>query len=257
MTEPFFVMSLNLRFGRAADGAHSWDRRKHMLSALFHRHPASFICVQEANDFQVHYLAGLLPDYRFTGHRHNPPAFWQDNAIFYHRRWNLVESDRFFLSHTPDTPSRFAESKWPRQCTAAVFSRGGRQLVVADTHLDFSTKVRVKSVRLILSRLARFAGRPAILAGDFNARPDQPCHRILTGKEPGEPGPPFIDPFEGSFAPTHHGFTGIPNQSTGRIDWILYRGPLACTRCEILHDDFGGKYPSDHFPVYAGFSFTG
>ncbi len=253
----FSVMSLNLRFGRAQDGPDSWEHRKQMLGALFARHPTDFVCVQEANDFQSDFLSELMPEHRSLGRRPNAPAFWQDNVIFHHRSFALHEQDHFYLSDTPDLPSRFAESQWPRQCSVGRFSRRGRFLVVADTHFDFTVPVRKASARLVLSRLARLPeGEPVILAGDFNAPPGSPCHRVFLGQDPEAGGfPAFTDPFDESFGPTHHGFTGTGNPQAGRIDWLLYRGPLACQRMEILHDDFGGRYPSDHFPVYAEFSF--
>ncbi|MBU2489482.1 MAG: endonuclease/exonuclease/phosphatase family protein [Proteobacteria bacterium] len=256
--DDFSLMSVNLRFGRAQDGPDSWENRKHLLARFLELHPADFVCVQEANDFQADFLSSLLPGHAALGQRENAPAFWQDNIIFHSRRFFLDSWDRFHLSHVPDLVSRFAESKWPRQCTLGRFTLGGRSLVVGDTHLDFTEAVREASARLILSRLARLpVSDPVVLAGDFNAPPGSSCYNLFVSTAPEAGGaPPFSDPFDESFGPTHHRFTGTPDPKTGRIDWILYRGPVTCTRREILHDSFEGRYPSDHFPVYAEFVFS-
>lgn len=250
-------MTLNLRFGLARDGENSWDRRKGVFRQLFSKYPADFVCVQEANGFQADYLFSVLPGYSAVGRREPAPEFWQHNMIYFHESWMQKGFIHFYLSDTPDIPSRFMDSRWPRQCTMALFEKKGKSLVVMDTHFDFTVNVRKKSARLILKRLqGLYPGHPAILAGDFNTSPPSPCHDILTGKENSPPGPYFKDVFEGAkpkAAGTHHGFTGAPDPDRGIIDWILYSGPLKVTGQDIITDTFDGRYPSDHFPVTARF----
>jgi len=96
---------------------------------------------------------------------------------------------------------------------------------------------------------------PAILLGDFNASPCSPCYRVFTGKHK----PPlldcqhlFKDVFSNPFPGTHHGFKGGLNGS--HIDWILYRGCLQPIEYGVIHDNIDGMYPSDHFPLFAKFS---
>ncbi|MFP4477604.1 MAG: endonuclease/exonuclease/phosphatase family protein [Desulfatibacillaceae bacterium] len=258
--DDFRVMSANLRFGRAEDGPNNWEHRKHRFPMLFDRHPVDFLQVQEANFFQVDYILEHLPGYRAIGLRDPAPRYWQNNAIFHHESWEMVRYSRFFLSPTPDVPSRFPESRWPRQCTMARFERGGRSLVCINTHMDFAVSARVRGAKVILERLAEFdSDTPAVLTGDFNTVPGSPAWRYLTGEEredgPGPELPSFRDVFGQPTGGTHHGFSGRP--TTGRIDWILYRGPIECTDAAIVEDAFDGGYPSDHFPVVAGFRFVG
>ncbi len=259
-------MTVNLRFGLADDGENNWDQRKHTLLELFKKYPSDFICVQEANSFQADYLFTALPGYQAVGRRDPAPDFWQHNMIFFHESWGQSGFKHFYLSHTPDIPSRFMESRWPRQCTMARFEKNGKTLVVIDTHFDFSVSVQNKSAQIILERLCAFnrpetkadgkGSAPAVvLAGDFNASPKDPCYSILTGETDAQ-GPCFQDALEGKEpnAPgTHHGFTGNPDPERGRIDWILFQGPIAPVYQEIITDAFCGQYPSDHFPVIARF----
>jgi endonuclease/exonuclease/phosphatase family metal-dependent hydrolase len=267
------LLSLNLRFGLAGDtGERSWDRRKAALPPLFARVNPDFLCFQEVNDFQARELAAMLPEYGAIGRRTPAPRFWQNNLIFFKKRWTCLAADRFFLSPTPDVPSRFRDSRWPRQCTLGRFCREGSEVVCGSTHFDFRSGVQLRSAQVLLARLNRFAGQtsrqgsgasggssersagaqpPAILAGDFNAAPHSPAFRHFR-REGG-----FQPALSPPFPTTYHGFSGKPGGP--HIDWILFRGKLeiaeAGVRQEAFADGAGNPLPppSDHFPVTAAF----
>jgi endonuclease/exonuclease/phosphatase family metal-dependent hydrolase len=239
-------MSLNLRFGRADDGADSWERRKDRLRALLREHPVDFLCAQEVNLFQADFLRECLPGHSVCGVRDPAPAFWQNNVITGSPAWERTGCARFFLSDSPWVPSRFAGSKWPRQCTVAVFRREGLEVACVNTHLDFRARVREAAARVLLEELEGLVpeGAPVVLAGDFNAAPGEPCYRMLTERG-------FEDVFREHGGGTWHGFTG--RARGGRIDWILSRGGVSAVEGRIVTGAFGGGYPSDHFPVMAVF----
>ena len=249
------LFSLNLRFGLAKDGDNSWANRKTVYPMLIENHMADFFCFQEANDFQIDFLKNRLPGYGIIGQRDPAPDFWQNNIICSHPRWHCIEKQHFYLSDTPDKPSKFAESQWPRQCTIGVFQCGGYTLLCVNTHFDFKPEVQDASARLIMDRLSKWPDAlPAILAGDFNANPGAGAYRIFTRASQNR-NPAFNDAFSGNFEGTFHGFTGQADKDP--IDWILYRGALKKKRAEIIKDNFGGQYPSDHYPLCAEFSFQG
>lgn len=243
------VFCLNLRFGLADDGPHNWEFRKHAYPSLIKQHPADFYAFQEANDFQTTYLQGLLADYDVVGQRSNAPDAWQNNVIFYHRRWTCRGSEHFYLSDTPDVPSKFKDSQWPRQCTLGIFQRDHLQLTVATTHLDFNSDVQQKSAVLIINRLKHTAQnhRPVILMGDFNADPDSTCMAAFTDGPVG---------LKSAFGPhqmgTYHNFQGTAKGEP--IDWILYGGPIEKRDAKIVTASVADIYPSDHFPLVATFS---
>lgn len=250
----FSVLTLNLRFGLADDGANAWVHRRDPLRQFLATHASDFMLFQEANDFQIDFLAASLPDYNRIGQRLPAPAFWQNNIIFYRAPWQLDAWEHFFLSATPDIPSRFPTSRWPRQCTLGCFHAGSHELVCGSTHLDFEESVQVASAHIIRQRIDRLAaGRPAILGGDFNCEPDSACHGAFT--QPPEPSGPQLPPFrnvlQAPFPGTFHGFQG----GDGRlcIDWILYRGAVTVQRAGVIRFPAVGRYPSDHYPVGADF----
>jgi endonuclease/exonuclease/phosphatase family metal-dependent hydrolase len=249
------ILSLNLRFGLADDGPNSWAFRQASLDALLTRQTADFMGFQEANHFQVEFLAGRLQGYGRIGVRWPAPAFWQNNVLFYRRTWRCLHSEHFFLSPTPDIPSRARNSRWPRQCTLGMFQRDGFRLIVINTHFDFEAKIQEKSAELILQRLAAVAdGVPAILIGDFNADPQSSCRHIFAATSP-QPENASVFCFKDAFVcpqpGTFHGFSGTTGGQ--HIDWILYRGPLILDQSRVLMDCHNGIYPSDHYPVMATF----
>jgi len=238
------LFDLNLRFGRAADGPQAWPFRREVLRVLLQRETADFYCFQEANDFQTAFLSASLPHCSFIGQRAPAPDFWQNNLIFYRPPWRLCAQEHFFLSPTPGIPSRWSDSRWPRQCTLGLFARDADvRLVVATTHLDFQSAVQVRGAELIRRRIAAYgADQPAILAGDFNCLPSSACHMALATGPYG-----FRNALAPDYPGTYHGFAGGTGQ--GCIDWILYRGGLSITATKIIRSDGNGVYPSDHFPL--------
>ena len=251
----FSVITLNMRFGLADDGLNSWQYRKKCFPAFLERYEVDFFGFQEANDFQIDFLNEILPEYRFIGQRKNSPPFWQNNIIFYKKSWTCIYEDHFFLSPTPDIPSRFRKSVWPRQCTIGLFKNGDRRLVCVNTHFDFDSSVQVKSAQIIMRRLASMSHvAPVILVGDFNAIPMSPCYKIFTGQDQklASKVSHFTNVFNSPFPGTHHGFTG--DRDGEHIDWILYCGKIVVKDCQTIRDTVNGLYISDHFPLYADFS---
>lgn len=247
------VLSLNLRFGLADDGPNGWEHRRESVVKLFGEHSPDLIATQEANDFQIDFLAQNLSEYSYIGRRHRAPRFWQDNILFYRKTVMCKDHLHLFLSETPHIPSRSFGSRFPRQATLGLFHVNSQPLICIDTHFDFENPAQMGAARLIKKQLASYDNKiPAILVGDFNATPESPCYRWLTGKgADGENGLDFRETFKTPYPSTLHRFTGEP--AGGYIDWILYRGPLRLRACETLQEPVDGIHPSDHFPVTAVF----
>jgi len=253
--EELSIMSLNLRFGLATDGENSWDHRQKVFPALFEQFQPDFFCFQESNDFQTEFLRTLLPEYGCIGQREPAPSFWQNNLIFYHRKWHCRAHDHFFLSPTPRIPSRFPDSCWPRQCTCGQFSKNGHDLICLTTHFDFKSSVQIASAKIIKSSLDIYSPTtPVILCGDFNATPSDPCYSIFTQPDETEAAvhqPAFRNSFSPPFPGTFHGFTGQAQER--HIDWILFRGELSSHGARVIDQAYNNCFPSDHFPVLADF----
>lgn len=256
------VMTMNLRFGLADDGENRWEKRKPAVTSLINDQGPDFAGIQEVNEFQARYLESAFPEYGILGERENAPDFWQDNIILYHRSWKCIESERFYLSYTPRIPSRFAGSKWPRQCTIAEFEKNGFHLVFVTTHFDFDPLVQKKSAEVVLAELEiKGKEHPVILTGDFNTTPDSSVHDLFTrsnGSERDNKKAGFKNVFKKPCPSTYHGFRGKEaNEKSvhdpGCIDWILYTNQLILKKAIVIRKKYCNRYPSDHYPVLAVF----
>jgi endonuclease/exonuclease/phosphatase family metal-dependent hydrolase len=118
-----------------------------------------------------------------------------------------------------------------------------QSLVFCATHFDYHPDdgERLASVQMFREFASAHEGRPIILAGDLNARPDSP---VLEG---------LLAFMQDSFmAPATQPFTYPAEKPDRRIDFILFnRYPgLRCISFEIVSESMA----SDHRPIVAVFS---
>ncbi|HEY8479684.1 MAG TPA: endonuclease/exonuclease/phosphatase family protein [Spirillospora sp.] len=248
------VMTFNVR-GVNDPPPRDWRTRLTLVRHLLGRHDPDLLGVQEARWHQVRDLAELLPDHRWIGLGTRGGTKDQLVAIFYSKRFEVLDFDHFWLSDTPDVIGSMTwGNRYVRMVTWAKFRdrRTGAELYQVNTHLDNSSATaRVKSARLILERVRGFEpGTPVVLTGDFNAAAEaSPVYTVLTG--PGG----FQDtwatarrrgPLYGTLGRWHP-----PRRNGRRLDWILTRGPVTTSWAEIDTYHVRDRYASDHFPVIA------
>ncbi|XRQ04114.1 endonuclease/exonuclease/phosphatase family protein, partial [Actinomadura welshii] len=248
------VMTYNVR-GVNDPPPRDWRTRKKLVGHLLGRHEPDLLGIQEARWHQVRDLAEMMPNHRWIGMGTQGGTKDQIMAIFYSRRFEVLDSGHFWLSDTPDViGSASWGNRYVRMVTWAKFRdrRTGALLYQANTHLDNgSAESRVKSAELILERVRGFdAGVPVVFTGDFNAAAGaSPVYTILTGADA------FRDtwtaaqrrgPLYGTLGRWHP-----PERNGRRLDWILARGPVKTSWTEIDIYRVGGLYASDHFPVIA------
>lgn len=254
------VMTFNLRFENDQDGENAWIYRRDLVIKLIMKYAPDILGTQEGRQTQLEYLQKNLPDYTMHAPR---SRVWDDTCqyptLFIRRSTTkILEGGELWLSKTPETHrSKNWDSAFPRMISHAKVELINLRKIfhVAVTHLDhMGETARLKQAEMI----ARWVGeqsKPVILMGDFNDSPESKAHQALTGPETGLNDSWQIMGFsEGEAGFSHHGFTGKPQQA--RIDWILNTRPPDVTHVRMVHDAFGSRYASDHFPVYADFSWT-
>ena len=95
-------------------------------------------------------------------------------AIFYKKDFfTLIDSNTFWLSTTPNIPSKGWDAMYNRICTWAKFKdlRNNRELYFFNTHLDHKGKIaKNESCKLILQKIEEIcpANSNIVLTGDFN-----------------------------------------------------------------------------------------
>ncbi len=264
--DPVRVMTFNLRYGLADDGADSWEHRKDLLLATITTFAPDILGTQECLAMQRDAVADALPNYHvIAAGRDDGQDGGEMCAVFVRAaRFDVIDSGHFWLSPTPDV---VASKGWDAAlCRMATWARladrehEDRRLLVVNTHWDHvGVEARCQSARLVRQKAIDLAqGIPIILTGDFNteipATEEDAAGRIL--REGDGDGLPRLTETYATITPrgdaptgTFHAFTGTP--TTGRIDAILVSPNVAVLQAAIVDTSRDGHWPSDHYPVTA------
>lgn len=256
------IMSFNIRYSTLLDGANAWLYRKDHVAEQIKYHQVQLLGVQEALHEQMTDLKERLPQFRYIGGgRDDGKEKGEYSAIFYDTtQLLLLDNKMFWLSTTPDVPSKGWDADLPRIVTWGKFKhrKSGKIFFAFNTHFDHIGKVaRRESARLLLQKVKEIAGStPATITGDFNAHPDdEPIQVILDASNPLH----LTDSKAISKTP-HYGpigtFNGFTNKETDPrpIDYIFLQGKWQVNSHATISETWGGLYASDHFSVLANLS---
>lgn len=256
---PIRVMTFNIRLDLGSDGANAWPNRKALVAALIRHEAPDLLGMQEVLLGQKHDLEATLPGYGMVGvgrddgreaGEFSPLAFRRD-------RFKLLESGTFWLSETPDRPGKGWDAAYPRIASWAILSDRytGMTIRVLNTHFDHAGELARASSAAQIAQWVESgpgAGSPTVVMGDFNAMPDsEPYSRLADAPISG-----LVDTRRLSRAPlygppgTFNGFD-IASNAAGPIDHIFVSGGFAVDRHAVITQHWGGRLPSDHYPVLA------
>lgn len=246
------AMSFNIRYGSARDGGNHWNKRKDLVFDVLLRHAPDVIGVQEALRFQLDEIGARFPEYGEVGVGRDGGTKGEYSAILYNtNRFTVAESGTFWLSDTPDVPSKHWGNACVRICTWArlVDIESKQAFYLFNTHLDHrSQPSREKGVRLIMEKIRQRKHRdPFVLMGDFNADENNPSVKCLKEMK-------LVDTFRVLYpdAAEVGTFNAFKGQATGgKIDFIFTVSDIRVVKASIIRDNREGRYPSDHFPVTA------
>lgn len=181
-------------------------------------------------------------------------------------RFKLSNKQVFWLSPTPDTPSKAWEEKvrhWRFvMCANVKDKETGQEFIFMVTHCPLMRSTREKSAKLIIERerIINPDNKIVILVGDMNSRPDMPFSQIIRTH--------FTDTRDiakvrSETSGTFNGAEVSDKAPTSTIDYIYIRGNEA--KYEVIeHNVLTNKYqvgdymlyPSDHCPVDAKIRLT-
>jgi endonuclease/exonuclease/phosphatase family metal-dependent hydrolase len=270
-TEPgaIRVMTFNIRYGTAEDGANSWPFRRTLVFDVVRSYGPDLLGVQEALRGQLDEIGVAVPGYSEIGvGRDDGKTAGEYSAILFRQdRFEPLESGTFWFSDTPDAPGSMS---WGNRITRiATWARlrdatTGRSFVLYNLHLDHESQPsRERSAELLATRLRQHGEEPVIVMGDFNSGEANPAYRFLTGA--GElspqavPSPRLRDTYRAlhptdTLVGTFNGFTGARNGE--KIDHVLVSGGWSVLEAGIVTTSAAARYPSDHFPVTATLRLT-
>lgn len=250
------LMTYNIRYDNPNDGENIWDNRKETLVNQIRFHAPDVMGTQEGLKHQLCYIDKKLKSYSYVG---IPRAYVKEggkgeySAIFYNtKKFTELENGTFWLSETPDIPSRGWDASLNRICTYILLKSKStdKKFWVFNTHFDHKGELaRENSANLILDKIKdiNHENLPAILMGDFNLKPEElPIqnirHEFYDSRDLSQESP---------FGPigTFNGFN-INKPITNRIDYIFVSDKkIQVKKYGVLANVNNLKYPSDHFPV--------
>lgn len=251
--------TFNIRYANQSDEGNLWQDRLPHVAGLIQFHQIELVGVQEALHNQLTDLSSELGyDYIGVG-RDDGTEKGEYAAILYDKKkFKLMDEGTFWLSPTPEKPSKGWDAALNRVCTWGKFKDGkGKTFYVFNIHYDHrGQQAREESSKLVMAKVSEINNEnaPAILMGDFNVTPDNAAYSTITDN------PDWQDARLISEIPSYGpkgSFTGFDweKMPDGIIDHIFVKGKLNVIRHGILTDNYGKKYPSDHFPVLVEVSF--
>lgn len=253
------VMTYNIRLSLESDKDNSWDNRKEDALALMSYYHPDYFGVQEAVPQQMVDIKTSLKDYDYVGvGRDDGKNQGEYSAIFYDKnKLEVLKSGTFWLSETPEKPSKGWDAAYNRVCTYAFFKikKSGKKFLAMNLHFDHVGDVaRVNSSKLILEKIKELNPQnlPLTLTGDFNLTDDTEPIKIISQS--------LDNVFYHSRKP-HYGPVGtftafdVNTVPKDRIDYIFVKG-FDVQSNRTINDRLGNLlYPSDHFPILVEISF--
>lgn len=258
--QPMNVVSYNIRFNNPNDGINAWPNRIDMVTGLLKFHEADIFGLQEALVGQIEDIAQHMPGFKWFGTgRDDGKKGGEFSPVFYNTgKYTLLDNGQFWLSLTPDVPSKGWDAALPRICTWGKFrsKSDGQEFFVFNTHFDhIGDTARAKSAILIQDKIEELtAGKnlPVILTGDFNLTPET-LPVVLMKKK-------MRDAYEITEMPPY-GPVGTFNAFrrdhplNNRIDYIFVNDQVIVHKYGALTDQWDNRYPSDHLPLLVRLSF--
>jgi endonuclease/exonuclease/phosphatase family metal-dependent hydrolase len=253
------IMSYNIRLDVKSDGDNQWDKRKERVATMLNYYEADFIGLQEVLHHQKEYLTANLPNYSVTGvGRDDGKQAGEYSCIYYRNdKYQLLETATFWLSSTPDEPSKGWDAALNRVCTYGLFKnkKTKQKIWVFNTHFDHVGKTaRLESAKLIFQKINQInqKGFPVILSGDFNSKPEEAPAQYLQSVMQNSREKSLI--VHGN-ADTWNAFR-FNEKPNGCIDYIFLNpnNKLTALKFATITDSYEMKYLSDHFPILATLS---
>jgi len=259
--QEFNVITYNIRNNNPKnnDGENAWSFRRKMVCQLLEFHDADIFGIQEAYYDQVQYIDSYFKKFRWIGvGRDDGEKAGEFSPIFYNYEiFQLKKKGWFWLSETPNKPSKGWDASNIRICTWGLFSHktSGRDFFIFNTHFDNrGVEAKKHSVDLVLQKIKELNKEkiPLIFMGDLNMSPQ--CEFIeylkkylYDSRDISE------EPAYGPYGTTN-GFNFLSDLKK-RIDYIFVNDRFAVKKYAVLSDSKDTRYFSDHLPVFVRLGF--
>jgi len=245
------VMTYNIRYDAPSDGVNQWPKRTHKVYDLIKKYDPDLIGLQEVLHHQLTDLLKNLPEYAHIGvGRDDGKTKGEYSAILYKTsRFKVVDKNTFWLSETPAVPgSKSWDAAITRVASWGTFRdlKSNKEFLMINTHFDHIGVESRKNSAALLKQMAGKIGKdfPLVITGDFNCtRDDGPYQTIMDPKDV-----KLFDPAPKNPPGTFCSFT-VNSIECKAIDYIFHTEEWKSDGYQVITDNDGKYYPSDHLPV--------
>ncbi len=246
------IMSFNIRCLNV--GTDSWEDRIGIVSQTILDSEADSIGVQEATPEWMETLNTTVAEkYAYVGvGRDDGDNNGEYSAIFYLKdKYDVIESGTFWLSETPEKPSKGWDAACNRICTWARLKNKetGEEYVHMNSHFDHvGISARKNSVSLILERAKAFGDIPIVFTADMNVKEGSSNYLQFTESmyfyDTKHLAPDTMDYC------TYHDTK--PNaHKDDVIDYVMINDGFDAVSYKVVTQGIDGRFVSDHYPIYA------
>jgi endonuclease/exonuclease/phosphatase family metal-dependent hydrolase len=275
----FNAGTYNVRVDKQEDAlrGNSWNKRYPKICELIRYHDFDIFGAQEVEEHQLKNMLDSLPGYSYIGvAREDGKSIGEYvPVLFKSDKFDLLESGCFWLSETPDIPSKGWDAECYRIVTYGKFSvkKDGFIFWMFNTHFDHrGVQARKESAKLILQKIKDLTepGDKIILTGDFNVDQNSEVYSFI--KSSGS----VVDAYDSAtLRLAWHGTANNFEQdivTASRFDCIFVSPSFKVGRYGILTDTYRDyvdsrkivlpnfsseiiftkailRLPSDHYPV--------
>ena len=253
------IMSYNIRCLSKKDGPKNlWKNRRDPLGKYVASVHPDIFGMQEVTKSQLDDILERLPNYAYIGvGRDDGKEKGEYSPIFYRTdKFTVVEKGGFWLSETPDVPSRGWDASCLRNTSWAILEdvKTKERFFYCNTHFDhISVTARTNSAMLSKDKFKDLAGNlPILFTADFNTNEKEQTYNLLCSYEY-----PLHDAWKTakkkSGGPaTYNDWGKAKNTEDHKIDFIFVSPSIKVKKAVISDSALGdGYYRSDHNALWA------
>ena len=246
------VMSYNIRLATPKDGTNAWMYRCGATLEMIEDQKPDVIGVQEALADQVRFVDEFTTNYDYVGvGRTDGKSKGEHMAIYWNKKTvKMLKWGTFWLSETPDTPSKGFGANYSRNATWGIFKHkpSGVTFYYINTHLDHQVaNAQIEGMKLISQHFEKYRGvYPLFLTGDLNIKANNVALDVIESYmyNAREAAPASSTDFNTTY-------NGYVKNKDSIIDHIYCNREQYVVRYHTINEDYGVNFVSDHYPIYA------
>lgn len=244
------IMSFNLWMGGTGERKPE-NRLPYVVQTIRAERPDSF-GIQEGTQFWRESLAEELGDlYGVAGNIGRDWGEGEGSPVFYLKeKYNLVTQGVFWLNTHP---------LWPGPAWGTLFNRMAAWVLLEDlstgfvylhinAHMDHISPLARTNGAALITEFIQTMNQPTVLTGDMNCKPS--ARAIQYFVQGGLTDTRTAAKTAQGACTFHNNKKNVDITAGDPIDYIFANGYLKSVKSyRAIHTQYGGIYPSDHFPI--------